>query len=232
MTAATIASSPGQSNLLQADVGAEYDEVITIDLSALEPHINGYVFSRPCSLPPASGSNTESIHESNCSRNMPLRSYLTRENNADSKVMDSPFTPDLSTPLSQFKDAVKVNKWPETFGAGLIGSCTNSSYQDMTRAEDLVKQASAAGLEPKADFFITPGSEQIRATLSRDWTLDTFSSAGGTVLANACGPCIGQWKRTGKWSQSLLFLSCALNRAARFVNGILFSSTLAWEWKS
>ena len=148
IAASTIASSPGPSNLLRADPGAEYDEVVTIDLSALEPHING------------------------------------------------PFTPDLSTPLSKFKEAVKVNEWPETFGAGLIGSCTNSSYQDMTRAEDLVKQASAAGLEPKADFFITPGSEQIRATLSRDSTLETFSSAGGTVLANACGPCIGQWKRT------------------------------------
>lgn len=148
IAAATIASSPGPSNLLCADPNAEYDEVITIDLSTLEPHING------------------------------------------------PFTPDLSTPLSQFKQAVEVNKWPETFGAGLIGSCTNSSYQDMTRAEDLVKQASAAGLQPKADFFITPGSEQIRATLSRDSTLETFSSAGGTVLANACGPCIGQWKRT------------------------------------
>ncbi|KAI4102417.1 MAG: hypothetical protein L6R37_004428 [Teloschistes peruensis] len=146
--AATIASVPGPSNLLRADPGAEYDEVITIDLSTLEPRING------------------------------------------------PFTPDLSTPVSQFKEAVKINSWPENFGAGLIGSCTNSSYQDMTRAEDLVKQASAAGLQPKADFFITPGSEQIRATLSRDSTLDTFSSAGGTVLANACGPCIGQWKRT------------------------------------
>ncbi|KAL8785342.1 MAG: hypothetical protein Q9213_003407 [Squamulea squamosa] len=146
--AATIASGTGTSNLLRADPEAQYDEVITIDLSALEPHING------------------------------------------------PFTPDLSTPLSQFKEAVKINEWPESFGAGLIGSCTNSSYEDMTRAEDLVKQASAAGLQPRADFFVTPGSEQIRATLSRDSTLDTFSSAGGTVLANACGPCIGQWKRT------------------------------------
>ena len=153
-TAATIASSPSSSNPLQADADAEYDEVITIDLSALEPHING------------------------------------------------PFTPDLSTPLSRFRDAVKVNQWPESFSAGLIGSCTNSSYQDMTRAADLVKQASAAGLEPKAQFFITPGSEQIRATLSRDSTLDTFSSAGGTVLANACGPCIGQWKRIDDVSPS------------------------------
>ncbi len=143
-----IASSAAPTNLLGADKDAPYDELITINLSTLEPHING------------------------------------------------PFTPDLSTPISKFKDAVKVNNWPETFGAGLIGSCTNSSYQDMTKAENLVKQASAAGLTPKAEFFITPGSEQIRATLSRDLTLDTFASAGGTVLANACGPCIGQWKRT------------------------------------
>lgn len=141
--------SPGRGNqLLRADPEAVYDEVVTIDLSRLEPHING------------------------------------------------PFTPDLSTPLSLFKDAVKFNDWPESFNAGLIGSCTNSSYQDMTRAEDIVKQASAAGLKPKAEFFITPGSEQIRATLARDSTLDTFSVAGGTILANACGPCIGQWKRT------------------------------------
>ncbi len=143
-----IVSSAESSRLLLADEGASYDDIVTINLSTLEPHING------------------------------------------------PFTPDLSTPLSTFKDAVRVNNWPENFGAGLIGSCTNSSYQDMTRAEDLVKQASAAGLTPKSDFFITPGSEQIRATLSRDSTLETFSSAGGTVLANACGPCIGQWKRT------------------------------------
>ena len=150
--AAAIASSPDSTNLLRADAKAEYDEHITINLSALEPHING------------------------------------------------PFTPDLSTPLSQFKEAVRINDWPENFGAGLIGSCTNSSYQDMTRSEDLMKQASAAGLQPKADFFITPGSEQIRATLSRDSTLETFSTAGGVVLANACGPCIGQWKRTDKVS--------------------------------
>ena len=146
--ASNIASDRDHHHLLAPDPDVKYDDVITIDLSSLEPHING------------------------------------------------PFTPDLSTPLSQFKHVVKVNGWPESFGAGLIGSCTNSSYEDMTRAEDLVKQASAAGLEPKAKFFITPGSEQIRATLSRDMTLDTFSSAGGTVLANACGPCIGQWKRT------------------------------------
>lgn len=146
--AEAIFSTPGMLNLLSADDGAEYDQVIDINLSNVEPHING------------------------------------------------PFTPDLSTPISQFKEAVSQHKWPKIFGAGLIGSCTNSSYEDMTRAEDIVKQASAAGLEPKANFYVTPGSEQIRATLSRDSTLKTFASAGGTVLANACGPCIGQWKRT------------------------------------
>lgn len=146
-SAAEIASS-GPNHLLRADPSAEYDQLITIDLSTLEPHING------------------------------------------------PFTPDLSIALSSFADNVRERNWPESFGAGLIGSCTNSSYEDMTRAEDLVKQAAEAGLKPKADFFITPGSEQIRATLDRDQTLQTFSSAGGKVLANACGPCIGQWKRT------------------------------------
>ncbi|KAJ8608222.1 hypothetical protein MRB53_039753 [Persea americana] len=100
------------------------------------------------------------------------------------------------TPLSLFKDAVKANSWPETFGAGLIGSCTNSSYQDMTRAESLIKQAKAAGLKPKADFIVTPGSEQIRATIERDGLVETFTEAGSTVLANACGPCIGMWSRT------------------------------------
>ncbi|QRD81644.1 aconitate hydratase mitochondrial precursor [Aspergillus flavus] len=167
--AAEIAAS-GPKNLLRADNGAEYDQVITIDLSTLEPHING------------------------------------------------PFTPDLSVPLSAFADTVREKNWPETFGAGLIGSCTNSSYEDMTRAEDLVKQASAAGLKPKADFFITPGSEQIRATLDRDQTLSTFASAGGTVLANACGPCIGQWKRTdgvAKGEDNAIFTSYNRNFPGR-----------------
>ncbi|KAF8422118.1 putative aconitate hydratase 2 [Tirmania nivea] len=137
-----------EHGFLRPDKSAKYDEIITIDLSALEPHING------------------------------------------------PFTPDLSTPLSKFKEAVTENNWPTELKAGLIGSCTNSSYQDMSRVESLVKQAEAAGLKPKVDFFITPGSEQIRATLERDKTLRAFEEAGGTVLANACGPCIGQWKRT------------------------------------
>lgn len=131
----------------QADEGAEYDEVVVINLSELEPHING------------------------------------------------PFTPDLSTPLSKFRDAVKENEWPEKLSAGLIGSCTNSSYEDMTRVESLLKDAGKAGLKPAVEFYITPGSEQIRSTLERDGTLETFTDAGGVLLSNACGPCIGQWKR-------------------------------------
>ncbi|KEZ38794.1 putative aconitate hydratase 2 [Scedosporium apiospermum] len=131
----------------RADAGAEYDQVININLSELEPYING------------------------------------------------PFTPDLATPLSKFKEVIKEESWPEKLSAGLIGSCTNSSYEDMTRVESLLKDAAAAGLKPAADFYITPGSEQIRATLERDGTLETFEKAGGIVLSNACGPCIGQWQR-------------------------------------
>ena len=131
----------------RADEGAQYDHLIEIDLSQLEPHING------------------------------------------------PFTPDLATPLSRFKEAVKEEGWPEKLSAGLIGSCTNSSYEDMTRVESMLKAAEEAGLKPAADFYITPGSEQIRATLERDGTLETFDEAGGVLLSNACGPCIGQWKR-------------------------------------
>lgn len=140
-------SSEDQFFRFKADAGAEYDQVININLSELEPHING------------------------------------------------PFTPDLSTPLSKFKETVGQEQWPEKLSAGLIGSCTNSSYEDMTRVESLLKDAAAAGLKPAADFYITPGSEQIRATLERDGTLQTFEEAGGVVLSNACGPCIGQWKR-------------------------------------
>ena len=131
----------------KADTGAEYDQVININLSELEPFING------------------------------------------------PFTPDLSTPLSKFRATAAEENWPDKLSAGLIGSCTNSSYEDMTRVESLLKEAAEAGLKPAADFYITPGSEQIRATLERDGTLDTFEAAGGIVLSNACGPCIGQWKR-------------------------------------
>ncbi|KAK3326398.1 hypothetical protein B0H66DRAFT_550848 [Apodospora peruviana] len=109
--------------------------------------------------------------------------------------INGPFTPDLATPLSEFKKTVQEEKWPAKLSAGLIGSCTNSSYEDMTRVESMVKAAEQAGLKPAAEFYITPGSEQIRATLERDGTLEAFTEAGGIVLSNACGPCIGQWKR-------------------------------------
>lgn len=137
------------SGLLKADEGSEkyYDEVIEIDLSTLEPHVNG------------------------------------------------PFTPDLAWPISKFKDAVKENGYPEKLKVALIGSCTNSSYEDMERSASVAGQALAKGLKAKSEFTITPGSEQIRATIERDGQLEIFEKAGGLVLANACGPCIGQWKR-------------------------------------
>eukprot|EP00127_Corallochytrium_limacisporum_P006959 Clim_evm13s239 gene=Clim_evmTU13s239 len=110
--------------------------------------------------------------------------------------LNGPFTPDLSTKLSEFPPLAKEKGWPMAVSAALIGSCTNSSYEDMTRAHDLVQQAMKAGLKPKIPFLVTPGSEQIRATCERDGILKTFKDAGATVLANACGPCIGQWDRT------------------------------------
>lgn len=110
--------------------------------------------------------------------------------------VNGPFTPDLLTKISEFGETLRRNGWPERISVGLIGLCTNSSYQDMTRAADLVRQAKAAGLKPKIPFFVTPGSEQIRATIERDGLISTFEDSGATVLANACGPCIGQWDRT------------------------------------
>ncbi|GMH37914.1 hypothetical protein BSKO_05798 [Bryopsis sp. KO-2023] len=133
---------------LVPDEGCEYDQVIEINLSELEPHVNG------------------------------------------------PFTPDLAHPISDFAEAVKKNGWPSELSAGLIGSCTNSSYEDMMRAASVARQALQAGIKAKVPFTITPGSEQIRATIERDGLMEVFSKVGGTVLANACGPCIGQWKRT------------------------------------
>ena len=124
-----------------------FDQVIEIDLSLLEPHING------------------------------------------------PFTPDLAWPISQFAKAVKDNNWPETLEVGLIGSCTNSSYEDITRAASVAKQAADNGIKAKSEFTITPGSELVRYTVERDGYLATFENMGGVVLANACGPCIGQWAR-------------------------------------
>jgi len=109
--------------------------------------------------------------------------------------INGPFTPDLATPLSKFKQAVEKNGWPAELKVGLIGSCTNSSYEDMTRSAALASQALKAGIKAKSLFTITPGSEQIRATITRDGQAEIFNKVGGVVLANACGPCIGQWDR-------------------------------------
>ncbi|KAI7904240.1 aconitate hydratase [Cokeromyces recurvatus] len=109
--------------------------------------------------------------------------------------INGPFTPDLATPLSKFKETAIKNDWPQELKVGLIGSCTNSSYEDMARSASLVKQASDHGIKVKSKFTITPGSEQIRATIERDGIMDVLTEAGGVVLANACGPCIGQWDR-------------------------------------
>jgi len=109
--------------------------------------------------------------------------------------VNGPFTPDLAWPISKFATAVKENNWPEKLEVGLIGSCTNSSYEDITRSASIAKQAIDKHLKTKAEFTITPGSEQVRFTVDRDGYLDTFTEMGGVVLANACGPCIGQWAR-------------------------------------
>ena len=109
--------------------------------------------------------------------------------------VNGPFTPDLAWPISNFAKAVRDNNWPEKLEVGLIGSCTNSSYEDMTRSASIAAQATAKNLKVKAEFTVTPGSELVRFTAERDGLLDTFEEMGGVVLANACGPCIGQWAR-------------------------------------
>ncbi|WCL47542.1 aconitate hydratase [Leptospira sp. GIMC2001] len=126
-----------------------FDQVIEINLSELEPHLNG------------------------------------------------PFTPDLATPLSKLKEEAAKNGWPTKIEVGLIGSCTNSSYEDIARSASLAEQAIAKGLVPKAEFSITPGSEQVRYTIERDGFIKTFHKMGAKVFANACGPCIGMWSRVG-----------------------------------
>lgn len=109
--------------------------------------------------------------------------------------INGPYTPDLAWPISKFADAVKENNYPQKLEVGLIGSCTNSSYEDLDRAASLARQAVAKNLKVKSEFTVTPGSEQIRYTVERDGLLDAFENIGGVVLANACGPCIGQWER-------------------------------------
>ncbi len=106
-----------------------------------------------------------------------------------------PHTPDLARPISSFAQEIKTNGWPDELRFALIGSCTNSSYEDMTRAANVAKQGTKIGLKAECGFLITPGSEQIHQTIKRDGQLEVLEGIGGTVLANACGPCIGQWKR-------------------------------------
>lgn len=111
--------------------------------------------------------------------------------------LNGPFSPDLATPVSKMKAAAAANNWPTTIEVGLIGSCTNSSYEDISRAASLAKQAAEKGLKAKAEYTITPGSELVHYTIQRDGFIDTFNAIGGTVFANACGPCIGMWAREG-----------------------------------
>ena len=132
-----------------ANPEAYFDQVIEIDLSTLEPHLNG------------------------------------------------PFTPDLATPISKMREVAEANGWPTNIEVGLIGSCTNSSYEDISRAASIARQAVDLGIDAKGKLNITPGSEQVRYTIERDGLIGTFEEMGGSVFANACGPCIGQWAREG-----------------------------------
>ena len=109
--------------------------------------------------------------------------------------LNGPFTPDKAWPISKMKEAVKSENYPDKISVGLIGSCTNSSYEDIDRSASIAKQAIEKGLKTKSQFTITPGSEQVRATIERDGQLKTLADIGGLILANACGPCIGMWKR-------------------------------------
>lgn len=146
-----------------------FDQVIEINLSELEPYING------------------------------------------------PFTPDLATPVSKMKEVAAANGWPLNIEVGLIGSCTNSSYEDISRAASLAKQVADKNIKTKAEFTITPGSELVRYTIERDGFIDTFNKIGATVFANACGPCIGMWTRMGaeKKEKNSIVHSFNRNFAAR-----------------
>ncbi len=126
--------------------------------------------------------------------------------------LNGPFTPDLATPISQMKEAAAKNGWPTKVEVGLIGSCTNSSYEDISRAVSLARQVAQKGLKTKAEFTITPGSEQVRYTIERDGFLDIFAQIGATVFANACGPCIGMWDRMGAEKQEKNTIVHSFNR--------------------
>lgn len=126
--------------------------------------------------------------------------------------VNGPFTPDAATPLSEMKARVAEKAYPETVDVALIGSCTNSSYQDLSRAASVAKQALDAGLNPKARIIVNPGSERIKRTAERDGILRTLQAAGAVVMTNACGPCIGQWKREGAESLGPNSIVTSFNR--------------------
>ncbi|WP_153798971.1 aconitate hydratase [Foetidibacter luteolus] len=126
--------------------------------------------------------------------------------------LNGPFTPDLATPISKMKEAAAANGWPTKVEVGLIGSCTNSSYEDISRAVSLARQVAQKNLKTKAEFTITPGSEQVRYTIERDGFLDVFDEIGATVFANACGPCIGMWDRMGADKQEKNTIVHSFNR--------------------
>jgi len=131
--------------------------------------------------------------------------------------INGPFSPDVATPISKMKEAAAANGWPTKVEVGLIGSCTNSSYEDISRAVSLAKQVSDKGLKAKAEYTITPGSEQIRYTIERDGFLEIFNNIGAKVFSNACGPCIGMWSRMGaeKKEKNTIIHSFNRNFAAR-----------------
>lgn len=126
--------------------------------------------------------------------------------------LNGPFTPDLATPISKMKEVAAENGWPMKIEVGLIGSCTNSSYEDISRAVSIAKQVSEKGLKTNAQYCINPGSEQIRYTIDRDGFLDVFKQIGATVFTNACGPCIGMWDRVGSEKQEKNTIVHSFNR--------------------
>lgn len=126
--------------------------------------------------------------------------------------INGPFTPDLATPVAEMKEKAAANEWPTSIEWGLIGSCTNSSYEDISRACSIAEDALAKGLKPKAEFGINPGSEQVRYTIERDGFIDTFEKLGATIFTNACGPCIGQWARAGAEKQEKNSIVHSFNR--------------------
>ncbi len=126
--------------------------------------------------------------------------------------LNGPFSPDIATPIGKMKEVAIENGWPTKVEVGLIGSCTNSSYEDISRAASIAKDAVKKGLVAKSEFSITPGSEQVRYTIDRDGFIDTFAQMGGQVFANACGPCIGQWARLGAEKQEKNTIVHSFNR--------------------